>query len=96
MARRESDEGVCFMYVFGVHGEIVYLTADNRQGLATAFSAKPYQSYVMVRKALFMPRNEPQGNKTHFFCLVHGTQSELSSDLARFLSRKFSGIFTKA
>jgi hypothetical protein len=84
------------VYVFGVHGEIVYLTADNRQGLETAFSAKPYQSYVMVRKALFMPRNEPQGSKPQFFCSVHDTQSELNSDLAGFLSRKFSGIFTKA
>ena len=96
MARRESDEGVCFVYVFGVHGEIVYLTADNRQGLATAFSAKPYQSYVMVRKALFMSRNEPRGSKPQFFCSVHDTQSELNSELAGFLSRKFSGIFTKA
>jgi hypothetical protein len=95
-ARRESDKGVCFVCVFGVHGEIVYLTADNRQGLTTAFSAKPYQSYVMMRKELFMPRNEPQGIKSQFFCFVHGTQSVLSSDLARFLSRKFSGIFTKA
>jgi hypothetical protein len=96
VARRESDEGICSVYVFGVHGEILYLTADNRQGLATAFSTKPYQSYVMVRKALFMPRNEPQGSKPQFFCSVRDTQSELNSDLARFLSRKFSGVFTKA
>jgi hypothetical protein len=41
----------------------VYLTEHNRQGLETAFSAKPYQSYVMMRKALFMPRNEPRGSK---------------------------------
>ena len=75
---------------------VLYLTADNRQGLATAFSAKPYQSYVMVRKALFMPRNDPQGSIPQFFCSVHDTQSELNSDLAGFLSRKFSGIFTKA
>ena len=74
----------------------MYLTADNWQGLATALSAKPYQSYVMVRKALFMPRNEPRGSKPQFFCSVHDTQSELNSDLAGFLSRKFSGIFTKA
>jgi hypothetical protein len=53
VARRESDEGACFVYVFGVHSEILYLTAGNRQGLATAVSAKPCQSYVMVRKGFF-------------------------------------------
>jgi len=83
------------MYVFGVQGEIVYLTADNRQGLATAFSAKLYQSYAMARKALFMPTNEPQGSKPQFFCSVRDTQSELNSDFAGFLSRKFSGIFAR-
>jgi hypothetical protein len=40
VARRESDEGVCFVYVFGVHGEIVYLTADNMQGLSDRFQRK--------------------------------------------------------
>ena len=61
------------MHVFGVHGETVYLTLDNWQGLAVAASAKQYQSYVMVRKALFMLKNEPQGTKTQFFCSVRDT-----------------------
>jgi hypothetical protein len=54
--------------------------------LVVAVSAKQYQSYVMVRKALFMLRNELQGNKPQFFCSMRdtfvATQSEPGGELA--------------